>query len=186
MGLDMYLKKRTYIGNKYKDSDKQIKVIIPKNQKGVTFPVNNIKNERIQEIIEEVGYWRKANQIHQWFVDNVQDGEDDCKEYYVSKDQLKELLHLCKTIMNIVRYEEGDILMSTSWSGDKKTNHYGKGKIIANIEEIQDILPTSSGFFFGSTEYNEYYIRDIEDTIEILEPLLEEKGDDDFYYQSSW
>ena len=29
-------------------------------------------------IIEQVGYWRKANQIHNWFVENVQDGEDDC------------------------------------------------------------------------------------------------------------
>ena len=39
---------------------------------------------------EEVGYWRKANQIHKWFVDNVQDGVDDCGEYKVTKEQLIE------------------------------------------------------------------------------------------------
>ena len=39
-------------------------------------------------------YWRKANQIHAWFVDNVQAGEDDCGDYYVSHEKLKELLDL--------------------------------------------------------------------------------------------
>ena len=39
-------------------------------------------------------YWRKANQIHAWFVDNVQQGNDDCGEYYVSHEKLKELLSL--------------------------------------------------------------------------------------------
>ena len=41
-------------------------------------------------------YWRKANQIHKWFVDNVQKGEDDCGEYYVSHEKLKELLTTCR------------------------------------------------------------------------------------------
>ncbi len=41
-------------------------------------------------------YWRKANQIHKWFVDNVQRGEDDCGEYYVTNDKLKELLTTCR------------------------------------------------------------------------------------------
>ena len=45
-------------------------------------------------------YWRKANQIHGWFVKNVQQGKDDCGEYYVSKDKLKELLDLVNTALN--------------------------------------------------------------------------------------
>jgi hypothetical protein len=41
-------------------------------------------------------YWRKSNQIHKWFVDNVQNGEDNCGEYYVSHDKLKELRETCR------------------------------------------------------------------------------------------
>ena len=41
-------------------------------------------------------YWRKANQIHKWFVDNVQGGNDNCGEYYVSHEKLKELLATCQ------------------------------------------------------------------------------------------
>ena len=37
-------------------------------------------------------YWRKANQIHEWFVKNVQNNNDDCGLYEVSIDQIKKLL----------------------------------------------------------------------------------------------
>jgi hypothetical protein len=40
-------------------------------------------------------YWRKANQIHAWFVDNVQGGVDECELTEVSAEQLEKLLNLC-------------------------------------------------------------------------------------------
>lgn len=43
--------------------------------------------------------WRKVNQIHAWFVDNVQDGEDDCGRYNVSHDQLYNLVDICKQVL---------------------------------------------------------------------------------------
>lgn len=46
-----------------------------------------------------VGYWRKANAIHRWFVDNVQNGEDDCRPYYVTREQLIELDTLCADVL---------------------------------------------------------------------------------------
>lgn len=42
-----------------------------------------------------IGYWRKVNAVHGWFVENVQAGEDNCRKYYVHKDQLKALQDLC-------------------------------------------------------------------------------------------
>ena len=46
----------------------------------------------------QVGYWRKANQIHGWFVEHVQGGDDDCREYYVDREQLRELLVTCRAV----------------------------------------------------------------------------------------
>lgn len=37
-------------------------------------------------IAEDVGYWRKANAIHAWFVKNVQGGVDNCQSHEVSKE----------------------------------------------------------------------------------------------------
>jgi hypothetical protein len=41
----------------------------------------------------------EANEIHAWFVANCQDGEDDCRDHYVSRDQLRELLGLVQQVL---------------------------------------------------------------------------------------
>ena len=149
MGLDMYLEKRIYIGASYDFNNVKGTVYITKEGKEV--PINFNK---IDSIIESVGCWRKANQIHKWFVDNVQDGNDDCKEYWVSREKLKELYNICR---NVIR-------------------HQGLAS---------ELLPTQSGFFFGGTDYDEYYFSDIKRTIDILKPILKDDVGD-FYYSSSW
>lgn len=53
----------------------------------------------IGPIAEEVMYWRKANAIHAWFVDNVQGGQDDCSHYPVTPDQLSALLALVEQVL---------------------------------------------------------------------------------------
>lgn len=45
-----------------------------------------------------VGYWRKSNHIHSWFVRNCQDGKDNCQRSYVDREKLEELLDICKEI----------------------------------------------------------------------------------------
>ena len=45
-------------------------------------------------------------------------------------------------------------------------------KVLADHSLAQSLLPTQSGFFFGSTDYGEWYYADIEDTIKIIEPVL--------------
>tara|TARA_R110002126_G_scaffold14054_14_gene59814 strand:+ start:181 stop:630 length:450 start_codon:yes stop_codon:yes gene_type:complete len=42
-----------------------------------------------------IGYWRKANAIHNWFVQNTQGGKDECQPSYVARNQLAELKDLC-------------------------------------------------------------------------------------------
>jgi hypothetical protein len=106
MGLDMYLSARKHINkidwNKLdRDSD-------TKYSEATTPQWNDVvKSAGVDTLVDKesiygvdvsinVAYWRKANQIHKWFVDNVQDGEDNCGEYYVSREKLKELLTTCR------------------------------------------------------------------------------------------
>lgn len=153
MGLDMYLKKRTYVKN-WKNAPVGERWEITVKQGGDTF--TGIKPERICDVVEEVAYWRKANHIHRWFVDNVQHGTDDCQEAYVDLDQLKALLAVCKEVL---------------------TDH----------SKAAEVLPTQGGFFFGSTDYDDFYFRDIEYTVDVLQSVLAEPdGYGDFYYRSSW
>ncbi len=51
------------------------------------------------EVKVTVAYWRKANAIHSWFVENCQDGEDNCQSSYVDPLQLGELMEACKAVV---------------------------------------------------------------------------------------
>jgi hypothetical protein len=49
-----------------------------------------------------------------------------------------------------------------------------------------ELLPTTSGFFFGGTEYDKYYMEDIKNTIKIIEKCLKLPEAWEFEYHSSW
>lgn len=158
MGLDMYLTKRTYVKNWDHHPEEQHYDISVKQGGEV---VTHIQPVCISYIIEEVGYWRKANAIHMWFVKNCQGGEDDCRDAYVDIDRLKELLEIVQTVI-------------------------ASRDIVDNASKAEELLPTSSGFFFGSTDYNEYYIDNLKLTVKILIDALADGGKGEFYYRSSW
>lgn len=150
MGLDMYLRASKYTSPNFS----------PELYSAVLDNVNVevVPRKDVPSIEVEVGvaYWRKANAIHQWFVDNCQDGVDDCRPAYVSREKLQQLLDLAKQVK-------------------------------ADPELASELLPTASGFFFGSTEYDEWYMQDIDLTIEQLEQVLKTTNEDwSFEYQSSW
>jgi len=80
MGLDMYLYRKSV------DGKPVIKKWAGANEEELSFEVPG----------HEIAYWRKANQVHNWFVKNVQDGVDECQKSDVSYDQLMVLYKLAK------------------------------------------------------------------------------------------
>lgn len=106
---------------------------------------------------DQVAYWRKANQIHNWFVEHVQGGEDEGNEFEVSKEQLEQLLFMTNSALNLP-------------------------------ELAGNFLPTKDGFFFGSTNYDEYYFDDLKLTKEVMERVLQETNFDTHFltYHASW
>ena len=188
MGLDMYLYKKTYIGAQYEHRNVKGKIDITIGDKVVP-----IKFDRVCYIEESVGYWRKANAIHNWFVANVQDGVDDCKSYYVSRENLETLLDLCKDVKEKAVIKDGKIQNGSTLKDGVWEPNMVDGKFVENAEEIAKILPTQDGFFFGSIEYDEYYMDDIYKTIEMIEKILKEEDElnkegfySDFEYHASW
>jgi hypothetical protein len=101
MGLDMYLEARKYFRDDWvKEGDDIIRDPDPDTpyKKIKSLLDINIENSDSPSIHVSVtvACWRKANHIHGWFVRNVQEDIDDCKDYYVSREQLQELIGVCK------------------------------------------------------------------------------------------
>ena len=153
MGLDMYLNARKFTTPEYFNPEDFNRI-----SSALDLSPEHMSDMPSIDININVAYWRKSNQIHQWFVNNVQDGKDDCDEYPVNHQTLITLKELCKLVL--------------------------ENKNLAKVH-----LPTQEGFFFGNTEYDEWYYSDIEDTIKQIDNVLEhyplEKGWS-LSYHSSW
>lgn len=89
MGLDMYLNAKRFLWY----SEDELADNIKRN-----FP-DLPEHMRVKEVTIEAMYWRKANAIHKWFVDKVQGGEDECREFEVSLAQLEELLEVIEQVL---------------------------------------------------------------------------------------
>jgi hypothetical protein len=59
-------------------------------------------------------------------------------------------------------------------------------EVKSDHSKADGLLPTSAGFFFGSTEYDEWYFGGIDETIEIIEMALAMPEEWEFQYHSSW
>lgn len=97
MGLDMYLSAKVSLWRGEKDERvAKVRKVIETEYVGLYETENRwIGGYAVIPLV----YWRKENAIHKWFVDHCQDGEDDCKEYDVSREQLQELLDTCKEVL---------------------------------------------------------------------------------------
>jgi hypothetical protein len=162
MGLDMYLSAEKYLSGwehrPAQDREQFASVletagfdpaILPEYSPSATLAVT-------------VMYWRKANAIHQWFVDNFANGVDECQEIGVPRDGLEALRNLC------------DIILGASEANRKSV--------------AEEHLPPQAGFFFGSTEIDEWYWKDLETTRDELSRILANKSlaECDFTYRASW
>lgn len=139
-------------------------------------------------IIETVADWRKANHIHKWFVDNVQDGVDDCEIYEVTKEQLEELLDVCRKVINNSKLVKGKVINGQTIKNREWANCYEDGEYVEDSSVAEELLPTTSGFFFGSTQYDQWYIKDIKYTIKVIEDVLNTTDFENeiIMYNSSW
>ena len=162
MGLDQYLTAKKYVSkwdysNDYKDKaiSQEFQDLLPMDTPDIT------KYGQFAGITVEypVGYWRKANAIHNFFVQEVGEDVDDCREMFVHRDVLVELRSRCSDVIKADDMEE-------------------------MAKEVG--LETVSGFFFGDTEYGDWYKEDLKLTIEICDFVLALPEEYSLHYQASW
>jgi len=62
--------------------------------------------------------------------------------------------------------------------------------VLVDPDKADELLPPQSGFFFGSTDVDEWYLEQLKYTVERLDVLLElpevKNHKINFYYSSSW
>lgn len=154
MGLDMYLEARRYIWQSWSDEETPDTRI----NAGIQQLIPGIGDLRVKGVTVEAMYWRKANAIHRWFVNECQDGEDGCRHSEVSRDQLIELRDLCQQVLDDP--DRASELLPTQGGFFFGSTEYGEGY-------VQDLRETVEGLtrIIDNAEFERNW---------------------DFYYHSSW
>jgi hypothetical protein len=148
IGLDMYFYGKRYLWNDKEKADTIAKL----------FP--EIRGATVEEVRADFKYWRKANAIHKWFVDNVQEGVDECQESFVPVKKLYKLRDVCAAVM-ADRSQAQTLLPSQSgffFGGTEYDEHY--------FDDVQSTLNWLNDF--------------------LLKDALNAMDGWSFYYRSSW
>lgn len=130
----MYLEAEHYV-SEYEEASKELAGAIQRlvsNGLGKFKPIN---------VTFRLAYWRKANAIHRWFVENVQDGLDECQSSYVPLEALQKLKEICEKVLN--NNELAAELLPTAegfFFGDTRYNEWYFEDVEKTLNITNDIL----------------------------------------------
>ena len=100
-------------------------------------------------------YFRKVNFIYRYFSPKL---ENEC--CFVTKADLEDLIEKLTEVSKI--------------RGDRR-----KKLTLEMMDKAADLLPTTSGFFFGSTDYDNWYFADVKDALKQMKHLLKDYNEDE-------
>ena len=152
MGLDMYLYKKHYVKNWDWMADQEKHTISLKKGKK---KLDHIKPDRVCSVVEEVMYWRKFNALHKWFVDNIQEGVDDCKESFVDESDLKMLLETLTYVLE--NKDSAETILPTAqgfFFGSDDIDEYYWEEVKSTIIQLKDLLEEDNkgaSFYYRSS-----------------------------------
>ena len=164
MGLDMYFyaRKTTYKSfSKWDKPDRADETNYPEDLKTFSDYIYDRNFKSVQtETSYQIGYFRKFNALHSYIVKTFADGVDNCQEILLYKEDVEKIKKVLDDVLNAHQ----------------------------QVEKAKEILPTQSGFFFGSTDYDEFYFDDAKDAADLMQNLLDNFDFENYQliYKASW
>ena len=156
-----YARKTTYKSfSKWGNPERANEVNYPEDLKTFSDYIydRNFKSVQI-ETRYQIGYFRKFNALHSYIVKTFADGIDNCQDIILYKEDVEQIKKVLDDVLE------------------------------ANTEEkAKELLPTQSGFFFGGTDYDEFYFEDVKVAADLMQNLLDNFDFEKYQliYEASW
>lgn len=110
-----------------------------------------LKTSNKKESDIEVAYFRKFNALQNYFEENFD--QENCEDTNLTYDIVVDLIDRLERVV--------------------------KAKAFGNTDTAEELFPTTNGFFYGDTSYNEYYFEKIRDALRLFRQIEEEYFDDE-------
>lgn len=116
-----------------------------------------------------IGYFSKHHSIHKWFVNNIQNGVDDCGRYEIQLKDIENLKELCEEILSHVTKEKREPKFCIDFNGEQheiwQLDNYTVDEEGKNI--IDEKLPSYD------MDYSDDYFYCVENCIEVLNKVID-------------
>jgi hypothetical protein len=148
---------------------------------------------KVKQKRKELSYFRKVNFLVKFFNDKIIEWGSgpivDGLDIPITKEWCEELLEKCNKVVD--KYNELKASYTLNTNGDNTNLFESKEANDLFAKFASETLPTMAGFFYGSTDYDEWYLDDVKDVIEHLKNnIISEfdKLDDDEYivFNADW
>ena len=157
-----YARKTTYKSfSKWDNPESTKEVNYPEDLKTFSDYIYDRNFKSVQtETIYQIGYFRKFNALHSYIVKTFADGIDNCQDIILYKEDVEQIKKVLDDILNAHQ----------------------------RVEKAKEILPTQSGFFFGGTDYDEFYFEDVKVAADLMQNLLDNFDFEKYQliYEASW
>lgn len=157
-----YARKTTYKSfSKFGKPSRVDETDYPEDLKIFSDYIYDINFKSVQtEISYQIGYFRKFNALHSYIVKTFADGIDNCQDIILYKEDVEQIKKVLDDVLNAHQ----------------------------QVEKAKELLPTQSGFFFGGTDYDEFYFEDVKDAADLMQNLLDNFDFENYQlvYQASW
>ena len=157
-----YARKTTYKSfSKWDNSGRAKEVNYPEDLKTFSDYIYDRNFKSVEtETRYQIGYFRKFNALHSYIVKTFADGLDNCQDVLLYKEDVEKIKKVLDDVLNIHQ----------------------------QAEKAKEILPTQSGYFFGGTDYDEYYFEEVKVAADLMQNFLDNFDFESYQlvYQASW
>ena len=157
-----YARKTTYKSfSKWDEPDSAGEANYPEDLKTFSDYIYDRNFKSVQtETTYQIGYFRKFNALHSYIVKTFADGIDNCQDIILYKEDVEQIKKVLDEVLNAHQ----------------------------QVEKAKELLPTQSGFFFGGTDYDEYYFEDVKVAADLMQSFLDNFDFDKYQlvYRASW
>lgn len=163
MGLDMYFYARKTTYKSFSEWDQNRKVDETNYPKDLKIFSDYIYDRNFKSVETEtryqIGYFRKFNALHSYIVRTFANGEDNCQDIFLSQEDVVKIKAALDSVLET-----------------------------PTEESAKELLPTQSGFFFGGTDYDEFYFEDVKDAADLMQSFLDNFDFENYQlvYRASW
>lgn len=125
---------------------------------------------KVKQKRKELSYFRKVNFLVKFFNDKIIEFGSgpviDGLDIPITKEWCEELLEKCNKVVD--KYNELKASYTPDINDDNTTLFESQEANDLFAKFASETLPTMAGFFYGSTDYDKWYLDDVKDVIEHL------------------